>query len=89
MNYRKLCKRLITALRLEREDRKEQVAKLHAEMRDLREEFSQERHWRRQQEKDREARLDVLVQKLIAAHRRGHHHEVERLADQLSECVSV
>ena len=89
MDYRKLCKRLIIALRLEREDRKEQVARLQAEMRDLREEFHQERHWRRQQEKEREARLDVLVQKLLAAHRRGHDHEVERLADLLRECVSV
>ena len=89
MNYRKLCKRLITALRLEREDHKEQVARLQTEMRYLREDFQQERHWWRQQEEEREARLDVLVQKLIAAHRRGHHHEVERLADQLSECVSV
>jgi len=89
MDYRKLCKRLIIALRLEREDRKEQVARLEAEMRDLREEFLQERHWRRQLEEDRAARLAVLVQKLVAAHRRGHYHEVERLADLLSECVSV
>jgi len=89
MNYRKLCKRLIIALRLEREERKEQVARLQAQMRDLREEFQQERHWWRQQQEERKARLDVLVQKLIAAHRRGHHHEVERLADLLSERVSV
>jgi alcohol dehydrogenase class IV len=89
MNYRKLCKRLIIALRLEREERKEQAERLQAEMRDLREEFRIERHWRRLQEKEREAKLDVLVQKLIAANRRGDGNEVERLADLLSECVSV
>ena len=88
MNYRKLCKRLITALRLEREDRKEQVARLQTEMRYLREDFQQERHWWRQQQEEWKARLDALVGKLIAAHRRSHDQEVERLADLVRDCIS-